>query len=330
MFNPDAFLSKKETPVDEFLRNDVRVAASVDLKDGWLTVSPKRPAECRTYHADRDALGKYLRKLATGRPLSLDDLATSAASLPDTFFNFMPESLSGFFKTQTFDNVDPNMLRLYGLLTPEQKSSMANGGLPFGSLTAKELEYVNRMVYLMHSHVGFESPKGKMSEQVQQMFFYGIMREPTECLPSGVPPEGVITLSETNSNAVFTFYADPDLDVSGSLGSPSDARDLAWIKYRQERPLIFPRANSLTHDFNLSHFLFGRQVSKTFTFHFTSKVGMIQELDDTNLDDFQSMTLSDLPDDFKKQFQDAYNHYAVAYANAKPGQPNGGGSAPPP
>jgi hypothetical protein len=42
------------------------------------------------------------------------------------------------------------------------------------------------------------------------------------------------------------------------------------------------------------------------------------------------MTLDGLPDDFKKQFQEAYDKIVASYANKKPGQQNGGPGGPPP
>jgi len=41
------------------------------------------------------------------------------------------------------------------------------------------------------------------------------------------------------------------------------------------------------------------------------------------------MSMDDLPDEFKKQVQDAYNHYVAAYVSTKPGQNNAGTGAVP-
>jgi hypothetical protein len=326
MFIDDVSMSTKETSVDDFLRRDVGAAGKTELRDGWLTVKPKRPSECRSRQADRSALGKYLRKLSTGRPLSLEDHAGFAVSLPDTFDNFMPSTMVGFVRKNTYDEYDPDMLRLYGLLTQDQKSTMVNGGLPFSALRAEELEYVKRMIYKSNAQIEYEPPKGQQDQATLDLVNSDLIREPTECLPTGVPPQGVITLQVINANSAFAFAADSDSDISGTSGSSLDARALGMRKYYQERPDLFPRAGR----FNLDHFLFGRQVNMTFTFQFTPTLSMVQTLDDTNLDDFQSMTLDDLPDDFKKQVQDSYNRCVKLYANAKPGQLYGGSSRPPP
>lgn len=333
MLMPDVYLSTKETPVDEFLQKDVRVGASVDLENGWLTITPKRPSERRLRQADRAVLGKYLRRLSTGRPLSIDELATFVEPLPDTNDNSMPDGLCGFLRRDIYEQYDEDMLRLYGLLTPEQKSRMAGDGLPFGTLSEKELEYVGRMVYRTVTQVGYmpqKAPQGQQAQPEEELFKSDLMREPTECLPAGVPPDGILTESVTNTSAVYLLYADPDVDVSGKRGSTWDARQLASLKYMQDRPEIFLHAIDDSNKFNFDRLMFGRQVSMNFTFQFTPKVGMTQDLSGTNLDDFKPATINDLPDDFKKQFQDAYKHYAKIYANAKPGDPYGTGSAPPP
>jgi len=328
MFTTDVYKTTKETSVDEFLRKDVGSAGTAELKGGWLTVRPKRPSECRSRQANRTALGKFLRKWLTGRPLSLDDLAAFAASLPESYDNQMPTCMSGFLRRESYDEYDPNMLRFYGLLTPDQKSAMANGGLACSSLGAAELELVNRMVYQVQSQIGYVPPKGLPGQQDQaylDLIRSELMREPTECLPTGVPPQGLITLGTTNSNVVFVSIADTDVAINGTSGYTLSAADLGRMKFYQDRPDLFPRAIRL----NLNRFLFGRQVNMNFTFQFTPSVMMIQTLDDTNLDDFRTMTLDDLPDDFKKQLQESYNHYVQRYANTKPGQLNGGDSGPP-
>lgn len=326
MFSSDVFMSTKETPVDEFLRKDVSEAGTVELKNGWLTVKPKRPSECRFRQADRIALGKYLRKLSTGRPLSLDDYAAFAVTLPDTINNFMPSTMVGFVRKGVYDEYDPDMLRLYGLLTLDQKSTMVNGGLAFGALSAEELEYVNRMIYKQNAQIELEPPKGQQDQATLDRFNSDLIRETTECLPTGVPPKGFITLKVINSNSVFAFATDSNSDITGTSGTSLDADAVGRFKYYRERPDLFPKAGV----FNLNRFLFGRQVNMTFTFQFTPSISIVQTLDDTNLDDFQTMTLADLPEEFKKKVQDSYNSCVKRYANAKPGQLNGGGSVPPP
>jgi hypothetical protein len=329
MFSPDVFASTGETSVDEFLRKDVGTEGTVELKDGWLTVKPKRPSDSRSRQADRTAVGKYLRKLSTGRPLSLDDHAAIAVSLPDTVNNSLPMTMAGFIKRGNYDEYDPNMLRLYSGLTPEQKSAMVNSGLMFSSLSAEELQFVNRMIYAQNAQIEREpgwGPYGQKDQTTVGLFHSELMRESTECLPTGIPPQGLITLKVINSNSVFAFAADSDSDLTGMSGSPLDADAVGRLKYYRERRDLFPRANT----FNLDQVLFGSQVNMTFTFQFTPYISMVQTLDDTNLDAFRKMTLDDLPDDFKKQVQSSYNRCVKLYANAKPGQLYGGTSAPPP
>src|ERR1019366_1308830 len=101
------------------------------------------------------------------------------------------------------DDYDLAMLRFYGLLTGDQKDKMINGGLPFGSLRADELEYVNRMLYRTRSRIGYDPPKGQEAQFDFDLFYNGLMHEPTECLPNGIPPQGLITLTVKDSNVVM-------------------------------------------------------------------------------------------------------------------------------
>ena len=152
------------------------------------------------------------------------------------------------------------------------------------------------------------------------------MHETTECLPNGIPPESLITLKLTKNEGVS--FGDPNAEVDDSTWSIWFARDLARLKYTQEHTEKFPERGGLSL-YNLSHFVFGPQVNMTFTFQFTPTISMVQTLDDTNLADFRTMTLDDLPDDFKKEFQDGYKHWVQVYANEKTGTSSGVQSPPP-
>jgi len=328
MFYADGNTSTTGVSVDEFLRKIDSVTTISAPDGGWLVVKPKRPNECRTYQADRTELGKYLRRLSSGRPLSLDEQAAFALSLPDPLCNFLPWQLCNLLKLPRVDDYDPAMLRFYGLLTADQKERMMHDGLTFGSLRVEQLECVKRMLYRTRSRLGYTPPKGEEKRFDFDLFYNGLWHEPTECLPNGIPPQGLIKLTVENSNVVMATSFNPD--SNGTPGPAFSAQDLAFQKYSQEHPEQFPGANDASHRFNLGHFQFGPQVKMTFLFQFTPTLSLDNTLEDTNLKDFQTMTMDDLPSDFKKQFQDAYNHYVMAYANTKPGQVNGGGSVPPP
>ena len=83
---------------------------------------------------------------------------------------------------------------------------------------------------------------------------------------------------------------------------------------------------------DLTHFKYGRRLQLTFTFEFTKTLSLMESFEDHSVGDFKSITMDELPDDFKKQFNQAYADLKQSYANAKPGQFTGNakGSNPPP
>ncbi len=176
----------KDVGVNQYLARLKFFQTSYELKDGWFTAKPTRPDEARKTQVDRKVLAQYLQRLSTKKSLTIDESAFFALALPDPQSNFLPATMANFLVSSDNGYYEPNMLRLYGLLTPQQKQQMASGGLPFGSLTDEEMVYVNRMVYGLNANLQYRPRPGQgINSGDWDLFYNGIMREPTEiaCRP---------------------------------------------------------------------------------------------------------------------------------------------------
>lgn len=301
------------------------------VKDGWLAIKPARPNQARLWRADRIVLGQYLQRLLTGKALSLDELAHFAANLPEAQLNYLPAAMATCVHAHA--DAGPGsreMLRLYGMLSGEQVQRMAGGGLPISSLTEAEQDLVGRMIYGPNSSIQLNQdriPPAKAAERQAQwlLFNNGIMHQATEALPNGIPPEGRIHMRAGSSTVVME--SESDGFSPGAISRVMNPQALAWAKFSQERPDLFPWVNQPGQTMNFSSMEYGSQAQLTFTFDLSPNLLIVQSLSGRAGGDFQQVTLDSLPDDFKASFNSAYDQLKKAYANSRPGLGTG---APPP
>jgi|GEM_PF-1335298 len=332
-FGPMSMMMQKNTsvPVDTLLKRLKYFSTQFEIKDGWMVIKPLAPLDSRESRVDRKELGQYLRRIATGQPLTIDESAAFALILPEQDHNYLPSQLASMFETSSHQYLDQNALKFYGLTTAEQRRAMAERGVPFESLNEKQLEIVNKLVYGNNNQLQYapQEQNGYDPESFD-LFYNGLMHEATESLPNGIPPKGLCKLQIDSSNVIKTGeISTPNYTMPGRT---YDANTLAWQKYGQEHPEFFPWMNDENQKIDFGSLQFGKRTLIIFTFQFTKALSTSLSLEDSSTANFRKVTLSDLPDDFKKQFDQAYSDYQKSYANAKPGQFNGNqkGQGPPP
>ncbi len=118
---------------------------------------------------------------------------------------------------------------------------------------------------------------------------------------------GLLKMTTNNSAVVMVGTMNPG--PQGYVGTRAmTATDMAWQKFCQDRPDMFPWAvNNGTY--NLNHFQFGQRLQMTFEFNFTDVISITQTLEEKNMSEFKDITMNELPDDFMKQFQQTYDQY---------------------
>jgi len=317
-------VSMAKMGVDRYLSALGTLGTEISIKDGWLSVKPSNPVPSPEEQVDRRELGKFLARSTNARSLSVDEQAYFALKLPDPQVNQLPQMFQQLVRPKrdpTYYNRD--LLRFYGLLTSSQKSQMQNGGLACGSLTREEAGYLGRMVFGQNGFLQYQPRPGKdgrIDDGNWDLYYNGIMREQTVALPNGLPPQALIKLDVDNSSIVMSGQKDNARFFQP--GQEMDPNTLAWNKYGQEHPEIFPWMADEVSRTDLTRLTYGKRLKLTFTVHFTPELSLIQTLDDKSATDFQPVTLDTLPDDFKQKFLAAYNDYVKNYANAKPGQFN--------
>jgi len=332
-FYGGAPLTGQGTSVDNSLQRLAPFGIQARLNGGWLVVKPKRPIQTQSERADRKQLGQYLRRKMTGRPLSIEEQAAFAQSLTDSEPTVLPSFLLPFLRIHSDDSLDDDMLRLYGSLSSEQRARLGEGGLLISSLSDAQREFVNRMVYGPDSVLRYRplpDPNGGLSPNEFESHLRGLLREPTEALPDGLPSRGLITIASDTSTIVIA--QDRRSSRSFARAPELDAKALAWQRYVQDRPDLFPDFKGLASILDLSTLQLGKRLRLTFTFQFTPALSIVRTLEDKSVGEFVPISMDNLPNDFKHQIDGEYDTYKRHFANTKPGDlsPPTRGTNPPP
>jgi hypothetical protein len=323
--------SGKGVRVNQFLKRLKYCQTEWTQKDGWLVVKPMRPSEARASRANRHDLAAYLEMSSQPARLGLNDQAYFALRLPEQHLNGLPAIMARIVSPELQPLQDELMLKFYGLLSKDQISRMEAEGLAIRSLTENQVELLNRMVYGPNAFVQFQpvpDRNGYVNRDPEEYSLYedGILRETTSSLPNGLPPEGLIFLNATESTVVAA--------VQEARGSTQvfEPESLAWQKYTQEHPTLFPAQESQSIKLDFNHLRRGEQLNMNFRFTLTPNLSLNRTLQGLTFPNSAPITLSDLPEPFQKRFNTTYDMYQKAYAKSGPMQFVGttGATSPPP
>ena len=295
----------------------------INLHDGWLTIRPDRPAKTRSIQASRLALAKYLLRLSTNIPLSIDEQARFIAPLPEHQANDLPFWLATYLNCPEAMFFDWPALRFYAEITPQQKERMLTGGMPLSALTTSEHEIVDRMVYGGYL-LTYAPVRGNDATDIYtELYASGILSEATEALPNGLPPDGLVKMKIANDLSVYE--QSPDNKVYGMGQLLPDT--LAMFKYAQDHPEEYKSGNQMAgRDF--THFIVGNRTTITVTFQFTPTLSMTIPLQDGNVTNIRRLSFDDLPQSYRNEYYDAYTKWAKMMSLRRAG--SNGKTVPPP
>jgi hypothetical protein len=306
----------KPVPVSQFENMARALHPEFEIKDGWLLLKLANPVIARKYRVDRRALESYLQRATSNTVFSLEEQAAFACTLPRSDCNFLPQQLRQLLADPS-DRAyfDENLLRFYGLLSTAQRNQAKAGGIPIASLTAAQKEAVNDLVYGPYSNVDLrtneqgEIPPGYSYET----FYEGVGREPTECLPHGIDPSGVVKIKETVDDVAFTLPTQRAQWVEqGRAMSPSE---LAWEMYASSNPDKFPwmRDSDQVHD--LSKLKYGSRRNLEIELDLSVAIKIAQTMQTNHLNSDYA-AYDTLPADFRKKVAEELENLKKSYENA--------------
>jgi len=275
---------------------------AAEIKDGYLTVHPSKPATARASRLDRAAIANALRLVVSQGYLTLDQKANYVnaqpfASTEDNFEIRMLSSvnpgLGGTMQSELFSG-ERKMLKFYAQLNPGQRQALFSGrGVLVGSLmpVPKNLVYdmaYNSMFGLNVERPGDNGPRRSMSGDMGS--------DPTEILSNGVPDQATITVQSKMIDLVYGVTKS-----GGRVGVSPGAFSMVFSG--DPSTGLTPTATNAANQY--SKYQLGKQTQLTFRFQLTPVVNFTRTLADDKFDlRSKLLSYSELPDWFRKQADD--------------------------
>lgn len=201
--------------------------ADVRSEAGWLVIGARSPASARAARFDRKALGALLTRTLANGYARLDEIAAYAVSLPPALERIDADrAILRLISPQTEQEFaemllrEHAMLKLYGLLSNDQKRILATGRtLIVGGLTPAQKVQAGDIVFNRLGGPMFGGGRPGSRTMVMSATFDGgdgppafgpdtLAKEPTEAFPNGLPPTAVIAISPEERGAVFAKLAE--------------------------------------------------------------------------------------------------------------------------
>jgi hypothetical protein len=310
MKSPSAFLASMRSYLMDY-----------EEADGWLVVRPIDAATARKSRLDRRALGNFLRNTAKNGSATLEENAAYALSIRVGHNDVLTPSMLRLVSADTsavnyFGTLD--VLRLYGTLSASQRQELLSpAGMSLRRLTPQQRGYVEYLAYSNEYSVQFQPREAPQDSESQMIYWNGIMREPTESLPNGIPSTGTLKMTDTTDRVVFLGKQPADSWMSGRALSASE---LAWQMFSQEREDLFPWVRQTGQRAVVDKVRVGSRRRLVFNFQMTDVLVMNHQLMQNEPSASAAVTLDQLPADIKKEFDEHMANFAKQYKDAKPGQ----------
>lgn len=292
--------------------------------DAWMTVKAADGAYSRSRLVSRVVLGRYLRSAQAHGQATLDDKAYYAANTVGEEYETLGPQLEQIVTRRSNNGMyygsDWNATRLYGLMDSVQRAQLISSKkIAIALLDPKQLAVVVHMVYGSYPNLQLDYSSGKqIDNEFTSSFYNGLNREPTICLPNGIPRNAYLTGASSNSTIVSTQMQQNGNNFMG--GQEMTADQLGWQMFAQAHQDLFPWMSDPNQQQKLDRFSFGTLTKIEIAFHFAPLIMQNAELRDSKLASDQTLTFDQLPDDFKKEVEKAIAQYKDQYKNTKPGQ----------
>lgn len=182
-----------------------RAGQKVAEADGWLEIGLDNPAQ----RIDRPALGRLFRAVDAAGNIRILDIAAYAALHEE--LDHYPYELLDRIPRRTFEyettGLDWKMLRVLGMLSPQQRQAAAGRGLPLSALPPAARDLIQRGFDDDEYVVDSLAPKGPGANRSE---YETIFDKSLEAVPNGIEAGAFLTIRATAMPVIYgTSQADP-------------------------------------------------------------------------------------------------------------------------
>ncbi len=300
-----ALPAKQPDTVEEFEEQIQSGKQLVQLPEtDWMVYRPIKAATARETRVDRHALSMLISTARKKGVIGLEDLAAYAVVGKSPALNQVASFFMTIFAPNTLQQgmgggSDWNMLRFYGQLTPQQRSTLASGGrIPIQNLLPSQQSTLSTMVYGPNATLdisGASQPSDDLFSRSIRSYMNDIedyRSDPTESLPNGLVGGGYVEV-KVSTDQFIRLNGEDGGESFATLG----ADEISLLNLMKDSPM----GKMLSEQMKLPESgKLGDRVEYTFVFHLRSDVSMTQSLKDDNLSsDAQTVSLTSLPSGFQ-------------------------------
>lgn len=284
--------------LNRYLQSLAAIKASREEKDGWICFREHNPALGRFRRVDRASLDQYYRRIERERRAGLDAFAELVLKHPTPLeASLFPIHLmiAGSPKANYTYADDLSIVRFYGLLSPEQREALRSGrDIPFASFSPQQAGILTNFYYNMRHHsFTNEWPNAADGSRLLPDRTGEILGEPTEAYPKGLGAPFSVSAQVIDFPAVFRIM------LSGEARSNTPVT-LAWERFQQQRPDIFPWASQVGQEANRGY-VEGQVIRWEFKFRVSPWLSFTTRLSDDVVPTGPAKKFADLPQSFRDQ-----------------------------
>lgn len=320
-------------PTTARLESALGQVAEFKDENGWVSIGNFREMGGGMQYLPRDILGLLVRSEYSGKRLNIWQKIQIAPRIPgqmyETILMLWQALASG--KMDYNDQSNWETIRLLASFDQSQFQAMRAGReIPLGQLSGAAQAEVRKLVF--NGYGGFEReyegvPMEEGQEAEEQVMMYDDLGdEATELFPDGLNADAKVTLTVEEKDALFGERSksdENDMRYAYEDREPIDENRLAWQTISKERADLFPwAANQPSYD----RFVMGKFTRITVRIKFRPKLAMSRQVQERDIPkNGKRLTLNDLPEAFRKKYEEQLKSYRDSYKDAKPGDFGGGG-----
>jgi len=266
--------------------------------NGWICFREHNPALGRMRRVDRASLDQYYRRIERERRAGLDAFAELVLKHPTPLeASLFPIHLmiAGSPRANYTYADDLSIVRFYGLLSRDQKEALRSGrDIPLASFSPQQAGVLSNFYYNMRHHsFNNEWPIAADGSRLLPDRTGEILGEPTEAYPKGLVAPFAVSAQVIDFPAVFRIL------LSGEARSNTPVA-LAWERFQQQRPDIFPWASQVGQEANRGY-VEGQVIRWEFKFRVSPWLSFTTRLSDDVVPAGPVKKFAELPQSFRDQ-----------------------------
>jgi len=269
---------------------------------------------------DRAMIGKVLRRVASGQPLTIEEKAFISYRMKEdynwTFMSYL-QAISMPNDNEAIYFGDKNAA-LYGSLSDlQRRKAFTEEGLTIAELTPEQRLMVEKQVFGPYVYLNYQP-----SEQVAagpgfdwDAFYNGVGREATELFPTGLP--STVTLKCVEAKDEVIIPSQPENSDEPWYG-PMPVDQFASQMFYGERPDLFPWAGR-SKGFKNGTFRMAKRRMVSITLTLKDKITLSGQLDEKNYSIAKPVNYNQLPSEVLATIQKKLDEMKEQYKDQKPG-----------